>query len=338
MPILARILKDRGIVTERQLQEAIQHQVLYGGRLGTSLYELGFVTEERLTEALARAHGMPRGAFDPEEFEPETVALVPKALASRHKVFPYKLKGKTLFLLMVDPHDHSAVAKIGYSLGYIIKPMVVPEFRMIQLLRDFYGVDERWRYTDTHRARARRPVVPAGPESAAAAIDAAETRDEIVEATVALCLATFRRVVFFIVREPWIIGWTGGGDGMDRERAAALRIPLDTPSVFRTVVRDRSVFVGRLGTDEEDHRFLDALDKRPATNAALFPIAVRGRVVNLVYGDNGATGHVKPGLGDLLLALQRVPRAYLRIIRRRVADTRKANQEPDHEPAERTNE
>ena len=48
LAILARILKDRGLVTERQLQEAIQHQVLYGGRLGTSLYELGFITEERL--------------------------------------------------------------------------------------------------------------------------------------------------------------------------------------------------------------------------------------------------------------------------------------------------
>src|SRR5206468_1779584 len=48
LPILARILRDRGVITERQLQEAIQQQVLYGGRLGTSLYELGFITEERL--------------------------------------------------------------------------------------------------------------------------------------------------------------------------------------------------------------------------------------------------------------------------------------------------
>ena len=47
------------MITDRQLQEAIQHQVLYGGRLGTSLYELGFITEERLTDALARAHGVP---------------------------------------------------------------------------------------------------------------------------------------------------------------------------------------------------------------------------------------------------------------------------------------
>ena len=64
MPILARILIDGGMVTERQLQEAIQYQVLYGGRLGTNLYELGFITEERLQEALSRAHGVPTVAVD----------------------------------------------------------------------------------------------------------------------------------------------------------------------------------------------------------------------------------------------------------------------------------
>ena len=32
MPILARILRERGLVNEEQLEQAIQHQVLYGGR------------------------------------------------------------------------------------------------------------------------------------------------------------------------------------------------------------------------------------------------------------------------------------------------------------------
>ena len=114
---------------------------------------------------------------------PTRCRLVPKALAARHKVFPYRVQGKTLFLLMVDPSDHAAVATLGYSLGYIVKTAVVPEFRMIQLLRDYYGVDERWRFTDTHRrasplARDRAR----GPATAAARLDAATTRDEVVEA------------------------------------------------------------------------------------------------------------------------------------------------------------
>lgn len=328
MAILARILRDRGFVTERQLQEAIQHQVLFGGRLGTNLYELGFITEQRLREALSRAHGVEAASVDPQEIEPDTLGLLSAAAVSRHKVFPYRLRGKTLFLLMVRPNDHAAVAKIGYSLGYIIKPLVVPEFRMIQLLRDHYGVDERWRFTDT-----RRPVAltaaPADAETAAARIDAASTRDEVVEAVLALCHSHFRRVIFFIVREPWALGWVGTGEGMDQAFASSFRIPLDGPSIFRTVARDKTVFIGRLGPDEENRRFLTQLSKRANSNAALFPILVKGRVVNLIYGDAGATGNVKADMGDLMVMLQKAPRAYLRIIRRRVAETKKVAVPPD---------
>lgn len=321
-------------MTERQLQEAIQHQVLYGGRLGTNLYELGFITEERLQEALAKAHGMAAMPVDLREVSPETVALIPRAMAAKHKVFPYQLRGKTLFLMMVDPSDHGAVAKVGFTLGYIVRPLVVPEFRMIQLLRDYYGIDERWRYDDTHRP----PALPAeAPDvhTAAARIDEAGTRDEVVEALVALCRHFFRRVLFFIVREPWVVGWTGAGEGTDRDLAQQLRFPLDEPSVFQTVTRDKTMFIGRLGPEGQNQRLLEALGKRATTNAAVFPVLVKGRVVNLVYADNGAAGNVKPILGELLVLLQRVPRAYLRIIRRRVAEARKAVEDTAAEAEEK---
>jgi hypothetical protein len=334
LAILARILRDRGVITERQLQEAIQHQVLYGGRLGTNLYELGFITEERLREALSRAHGVP--AADVSEAQPEAVALLPKKLAARYKVFPCRVRGKTMFLGMVDPADHTAVAQVGYSLGYIVRPMVIPEFRMIQLLRDHYDVDERWRFTDTHRPAVTAPREPLDVVSAAARIDGADTREDVVEAVLSLSLGFFKRVIFFIVREPWVLGWSGAGEGMDKTLAASLRIPLDAPSVFQTVTRAKTLFIGRMGPDEENQRFLKLLGKRPGTNAAVFPVAVKGRVVNLIYGDNGAGGNVKADLGELLVLVQKVPRAYLRIIRSRVAETRKiAGPEPGQE--EKTN-
>jgi hypothetical protein len=323
LPILARILKDRGFVTELQLQEAIQHQVLYGGRLGTNLYELGYITEPRLQEALSRALGVPAQPLDLREVQPEAVALVPRAMAARHKVFPYRVRGQTLTLLMVDPRDHAAVAHIGYSLGYIVRTAVVPEFRMIQLLRDHYGIDERWRYTDTHRP-AGMPPQPVDPAVAAARIDAARTRDEVVEGVLGLWNRFFRRVIFFIVRHPWVMGWSAAGEGVDRTLAEGLRLRLDVPSVFQTVIRDRSLFLGRLGPEAENQRLIEALHKRPQSNAALFPIVVRGRAVNLVYGDAGSAGNVKADMGELLVLMQKVPKAYLRIIRRRIAEARKA--------------
>jgi hypothetical protein len=254
--------------------------------------------------------------------QPDAAALVPKKLATRFKVVPWRLRGQTLFLGMVDPSDHAAVAHIGYTLGYIVRPLVVPEFRMVQLLHDHYGVDERWRYTDTHRPEPSPPPPPevTDPAEAAAGIDAATTRDEVVAAVVALARCYYRRVVFFIVREPWLIGWDAAGEGMDRARAAALRIPLDLPSVFRGVTRDRNVFVGRPGPETTTRSFLEVIGKKPGTTAALFPVAVRGRVVNLVWGDSGSRGAGRADVGQLLAYMQKVPRAYLRIIRARVAE------------------
>jgi hypothetical protein len=295
--------------------------VLYGGRLGTSLHELGFVTEERLTDALARAKGVP--AADLGALEREALAAVPKKLAQRFKVFPCRLRGRTLFLAMVDPSDHAAVAEVGYSQGLIVRPLVVPEFRMVQLLSDHYGIDEHWRFTDT---RGRAPAVPRvrDPAAAAARLDVATTRDDVVASTLALGRCYFRRVVFFIVREPWLLGWDGTGEGMDRARASALRIPLDLPSIFQGVTRNRTMFVGRPGPEETDRAFLESIGKKAGTTAAVFPVAVRGRVVNLVWGDSGSAGAARGDLGQLLAYLQKVPRAYMRIIRARIAEARQA--------------
>jgi hypothetical protein len=312
------------VITERQLQEAIQHQVLYGGRLGTSLFELGYITEERLADALSRAHGVPVG--DLQAIQPEAVEVLPKRLAQRFKVFPWRVRSKTLWLGMVNPGDHAAVAQIGYSLGYIVRPLIVPEFRMVELLHQYYGVDERWRYTDLRSSKPEGAVAPRevrDPEAAAAAIDEAGTRDEVVSAVVALGRCYFKRVIFFIVREPWVIGWDGDGEGMGRARAASLRVPLDLPSVFQGVTRNRAMFVGRLGPEEANRTFLEAIEKKPGTTAALFPVAVRGRVVNLMWGDSGQTGAARGDLPQLVAHMQKIPRAYLRIIRARIAESRK---------------
>jgi hypothetical protein len=321
MPILARILKDRGVVTEKQLEEAIQHQVLFGGRLGTSLHELGLVSEDALQDALARAFGLPAAPVDYAQVQPAAVALVSRALAFKHKVCPYRVRGRTLFLLMVDPSDHTTIAKLGFSLGYIVKPIVVPEFRMIRLLNEHYAVDERWRLTDTHM-RSDHGAQPLADEEAAERLDAAETRDEVVEALLGVCLRSFRRVLFFIVREPWIHCWSGAGEGVDAALVQSLRLPLDQPSVLQTVARDKAPFVGRFGPEDQNQQLIKTLGKRPGTNAAVLPVAVRGRVVNLVYCDAGPAGNVKANLGGLMLLVERASRAYLRIIRRRVEEAR----------------
>ena len=89
------------------------------------------------------------------------------------------------------------------------------------------------------------------------------------------------------------------------------------------MTRDRTVFVGRPGPEETNRQFLEAIGKKPGTTAAVLPVALRGRVVNLIWGDSGARGAARGGLGQLLAHMQKIPRAYLRIIRNRMAEAKK---------------
>jgi hypothetical protein len=236
-------------------------------------------------------------------------------------VCPYKVKGKTLQLLMVTPRDHEVLATIGFRLGYIVKPLVVPEFRMLQLLEQHYGIDERWRYQDTFQGRGGE-VAALDAKQAAERLDAAESRDQIVDALLGACLRFFKRVLFFIVREPWLLGWKGAG-ALPAGLVESLRIPLDKPSMFQRVIRDKTLFLGRVGKDEESQSFVKALSKKATSSAALFPVVLKGRVVNVVYGDAGASGNLKASLGELLVLAQRVPRAYARLIQKRIEEARK---------------
>ena len=45
--------------------------------------------------------------------------------------------------------------------------------------------------------------------------------------------------------------------------------------------------------------------------------------MNLIWGDSGARGAARGNLGQLIAHMQKIPRAYLRIIRARVAEARK---------------
>ena len=47
---LGGMLREQGIITEEQLQKALEEQKSKGGRLGYHLVQMGFVTEEEERE------------------------------------------------------------------------------------------------------------------------------------------------------------------------------------------------------------------------------------------------------------------------------------------------
>ena len=56
---LGELLIKKNLLTQAQLEEALQAQVIFGGTLGTILIEMGLITEDTLADILAQLLAIP---------------------------------------------------------------------------------------------------------------------------------------------------------------------------------------------------------------------------------------------------------------------------------------
>ena len=144
---LGELLIKKNLLTQAQLEEALQAQVIFGGTLGTILIEMGLITENVLAEILAHLLNLP--CLKPNQLEniPEHVInIISPELAEKHKVVPVSVNGKKLTLAMESPHDLKSIDEISFRTGYIIQPILALEVRLIFALENYYGVKRTMRY------------------------------------------------------------------------------------------------------------------------------------------------------------------------------------------------
>lgn len=168
-----------GQISPDQLDEAIEYQCIYGGRLGTSLIELGLINEEHLAQVLSKQLKLHYIKPDLLMNVPNPILnLVPKKLALKYRIVPYhKDKGK-LFLAMNDASNLADIDELSFQLNHIIVPLAIPEVRLMLALKKHYGLDLTPRFENLEaqikfRAKAakkntaKKKDVQAEPEDAA---------------------------------------------------------------------------------------------------------------------------------------------------------------------------
>ena len=85
------------------------------------LVQLGFTTEQTLTEFLAKQFGIEKIELTPEEIEESVFSLVPPQLTQKHQLVPTKLTGSILTVAMADPTDLIAINEIKFITGYGVR-------------------------------------------------------------------------------------------------------------------------------------------------------------------------------------------------------------------------
>ncbi|HXG51865.1 MAG TPA: type IV-A pilus assembly ATPase PilB [candidate division Zixibacteria bacterium] len=118
---VAELLVRGGVVSREQLQKAQEKERENGSSVMRELVRLGFVTEEALTDFLARQFGIEKVDPVPSEIDDSVFNLVPPQLVQKHQLIPLKLIGSTLTIAMSDPTDLVAINEVKFITGYGVR-------------------------------------------------------------------------------------------------------------------------------------------------------------------------------------------------------------------------
>jgi Type II secretion system (T2SS), protein E, N-terminal domain len=150
-------------------------------------------------------------------------------------------------------------------------------------------------------------------------LEGVEERGAIARTVLRYARSRFRRAVLLTVRRGQAHGWVGLGEGVRVEAVRRLRLPLASEGVVATVVSTRSHFLGPLARTEANVRLLKELGGGVPKSAFVIPLLALGRVVNVLYADNGRGELVDPtDLGELLILATRIAQGYEALARRAV--------------------
>jgi type IV pilus assembly protein PilB len=115
MPVkLGELLLKENMVTPQQLQEALNHQKMGGGKLGKAFVSLGFVKDEEITSLLSRQYGVPSINLDHFEVDPTIIKIIPAETARKYQVLPLSRSGAVLTIAMADPTNVFAMDDIKF--------------------------------------------------------------------------------------------------------------------------------------------------------------------------------------------------------------------------------
>ncbi len=118
------MLVDVGVITEEQLTEALAKQKGSGKRLGTVLVDEHFITETQLIETLRMQLGIDFIDLNKAKIDPSMVNLVPKNIAKKERVVPVKLVHDNLYLAMEDPMNFMAIENVKNTTRKRVTPMI----------------------------------------------------------------------------------------------------------------------------------------------------------------------------------------------------------------------
>lgn len=137
--LLGQMLLQEGIITENELQEALDIQKTSGHFLGRILVDLGHVEESDLKRVLSLQAGVDMIDLKNINIDRRAIEAFPSALAKTYNVVPIKLEKDLLTLAVGDTLSLNIQDDISFVLGYKTKMVLAEESEIKEAIETYYG-------------------------------------------------------------------------------------------------------------------------------------------------------------------------------------------------------
>ena len=136
---LGEILIERRLLSEDDLERALELQRERGDKLGKILVDLGFVAHREVLNALSAQLDVPLITLDgPPAASPEIEALSPRFLR-QFRCIPVAQHDHTVTLAMADPLDFETRATVASCTGLTVLPALASEQEILDAVERYYG-------------------------------------------------------------------------------------------------------------------------------------------------------------------------------------------------------
>jgi MSHA biogenesis protein MshE len=135
---LGDVLVAQKVISQEQLQRALEQQKRVGRRLGRVLVEEGVLTEEHIADALARQLGLKYVNLKYYNFDRKVSVRLPEQAARRFRAVALEDRGRTFLVGMSDPTDLFAYDELTRLLKKEVEAVVVAEGEALQTIDQIY--------------------------------------------------------------------------------------------------------------------------------------------------------------------------------------------------------
>lgn len=135
---LGQLLLSKGIITEEQLNRALDVQKKEGGRIASNLVKLEFLSEETLINFLSQQYHVPAVDLSGDGIDPSVVKYIPYDVAHKYQIFPISKNGATITIAMTDPSNMFAIDDVKFMTGYDVQPVVALESSIKEAIAHHY--------------------------------------------------------------------------------------------------------------------------------------------------------------------------------------------------------